>query len=75
VTPGLIHEVDVTWTSATEVWVPKWRRVIRLRHEQAEVPGTKGTIRIFSDPTKRNWKQRILTAPSKPNDIKEETEC
>lgn len=62
VTPGLIHVVDVTWTSATEVWVPKWRRVIRLRHEQAEVPGTKGTIRIFCDPTKRNWKQRILTA-------------
>ena len=64
VVPGRIHTIDVVWTSATEVWVPLWRRVIRLRHEQAEAPGFKGQINIFCDPTKRNWKQRILTATS-----------
>jgi len=62
VVPGRIHTIDVVWTSTTEVWVPLWRRVIRLRHEQAEEPGFKGQINIFCDPTKRNWKQRILTA-------------
>ncbi len=62
VVPGRIHTIDVVWTSATEVWVPLWRRVIRLRHEQTEEPGFKGHINIFCDPTKRNWKQRILTA-------------
>ncbi len=75
VTPGFLHVVDVTWISSTEVWVPLWRRVIRLRHEQAEAPGFKGKINIFCDPTKRNWKQRILTAPSKPAGSEEESEC
>jgi exoribonuclease R len=62
VTPGRVHTIDVTWISSTEVWVPLWRRVIRLRHEQAEAPGVTGKIDIFCDPTKRNWKQRILTS-------------
>ena len=78
VVPGRVHTIDVTWISSTEVWVPLWRRVIRLRHEQAEAPGFKGQINIFCDPTKRNWKQRILTAPSspsKPIENNEESEC
>ena len=61
VTPGRIHTIDVVGISATHVWVPLWRRIIRLRHEEAETI-KKGSIRIFCDPTKRNWKQRVLTA-------------
>jgi hypothetical protein len=63
VTPGRIHIIDVVGISATHVWVPLWRRIIRLRHEETETI-KKGSIRIFCDPTKRNWKQRVLTAPA-----------
>ena len=68
VTPGRVHEIDVVWaTDAPEgekqkVWVPLWKRLIRLRHAEPRPMGTKGRIQIFCDPTKRNWKQRILTA-------------
>ena len=63
VTPGRVHEVNVIWFSEDRVWVPLWRRLIRLRHEEPRPAGTEGRIRIFCDPTKRNWKERILTAP------------
>jgi exoribonuclease R len=66
VTPGRVHEVDVIWFTADRVWVPLWRRLIRLRHEESRPAGTEGRIRIFCDPTKRNWKERILTAPFLP---------
>jgi hypothetical protein len=62
VTPGLVHIVDVLWISATQVWIPAWRRIIRLRHEESHPPGYRGQIQIFCDPTRRNWKRRILTA-------------
>jgi hypothetical protein len=61
VTAGRIHEIDVIWLEDTRVWVPLWRRVIRLRHEEPRELGSRGRIRIFCDPTRRNWKQRILT--------------
>ena len=61
VTPGRIHTIDVVRISATHVWVPLWRRIIRIRHEDTET-NRKGSIRIFCDPTKRNWKQRVMTA-------------
>lgn len=69
VTPGRVHTVDVLWVEPTRVWVPAWRRLVRLRHDPPEplpAPGTPDRIDIFCDPTRRNWRQRILTsAPSK----------
>lgn len=62
VTPGRVHTVAVLWVSATQVWIPAWRRIIRLRHEEDRAPGYRGHIQIFCDPTRRNWKRRILTA-------------
>jgi len=62
VTPGKVHSVAVTWISPSNVWIPEWRRIISLRHEEVHPAGYKGTIQIFCDPTKRNWKRRILTA-------------
>jgi len=66
VTPGRVHEVDVIWFTADRVWVPLWRRLIRLRHEETRPAGTEGRIRIFCDPTKRNWRERVLTALAPP---------
>lgn len=65
VEPGRVLEVAVIWLG-NRVWVPDWKRVIRLRHEPPEPtpePGTVGRIQIFCDPTRRNWRQRVLTAP------------
>ena len=62
VKPGKVHTVTATWISATNVWIPEWRRIIKLRHEEVHPAGYKGAIHIFCDPTKRNWKRRILTA-------------
>ena len=64
VTPGRVHQIDVVWLSEGKVWVPSWKRIIRLRHEEVRVAGTIGPIQIFCDPTRRNWKLRVLTAPS-----------
>jgi len=63
VTPGKVHSVTVTWISPSNVWIPEWRRIIALHHEEVHPAGYKGAIQIFCDPTKRNWKRRILTAP------------
>ena len=62
VTPGRVHTVQATFLREGQVWIPEWRRIIRLRHEEARAPGYKGPIQIFCDPTRRNWKRRILTA-------------
>ena len=63
VTPGKVHTVTAVWLPGSEqVWIPEWRRIIRLRHEEARAPGYKGSIQIFCDPTRRNWKRRVLTA-------------
>jgi exoribonuclease R len=65
VTPGVVQRIGVIWASPTQVWVPAWKRLLRLRHEVAEpvpIPGTEGDIQIFCDPTRRNWRQRVLTA-------------
>lgn len=61
VTAGRVHEIDVVWLEPTRVWVPLWRRTIRLRHDEPHELGFRGKIRIFCDPTRRNWKQRVLT--------------
>lgn len=68
VTPGKVHVIDVQWLSDQQVWVPAWKRVLRIRHTPTEPmgAGTYEQIQIFCDPTKRNWKQRILTAPAPP---------
>lgn len=65
VAPGTLQQIDVVWVSATHVWVPIWKRLLRIRHEVEELPepGTCDTISIYCDPTRRNWKQRVLTAP------------
>jgi exoribonuclease R len=64
VTPGRVHTISVVWLTADSVWNPEWRRVIRLRHEESHPPGHRGPIQIFCDPTRRNWKRRIMTAPA-----------
>lgn len=61
VTPGKVHIVDVVPFSATHVWVPLWKRLLRLRHEEPTAGPTR--IAIFCDLTRRNWKMRVLTAP------------
>jgi hypothetical protein len=65
VSPGTLQQINVIWVSATHVWVPVWKRLLRIRHEVAGLPepGTCDTISIYCDPTRRNWKQRVLTAP------------
>jgi len=62
VTPGIVHTVAVTFLREGKVWIPTWRRIIRLRHEEDRATGYRGHIQIFCDPTRRNWKRRILTA-------------
>jgi len=70
VTPGRIHHIDVLWISDDQVWVPEWKRIIRVSHERPVSVGSDGLgfnivedkIAIFCDPSKRNWKARVLTA-------------
>ena len=64
VTPGILHTINITWMEGERVYVPTWSRIIRLRHTPANpgIPCTAGRIQIFCDPTKPNWKRRILTA-------------
>ena len=62
VTPGRVHTIDVIFLGSERVWVPSWKRILRLRHIEDREPGFKGRINIFCDPTKRNWRQRVLTA-------------
>jgi exoribonuclease R len=66
VTPGRVFHVDVVFVTAEKVWVPAWQRLLRLRHTPAVAaePGTAGQIAVYCDPTRRNWKQRVLTADS-----------
>jgi len=46
------------------VWIPVWRRLIRLRHASVDAcsPGDSIEFKIFCDPVRRNWRERILTA-------------
>ena len=64
VSPGKVHEIAVLWISEKQVWVPAWNMILKLRHSVPEppAPGTEDRIQIFCDPTRRNWKRRILTA-------------
>lgn len=64
VIPGRVHEIIVLWISEKQVWVPAWKMILKLRHEvpAPPAPGTEDRIQIFCDPTRRNWKRRILTA-------------
>jgi exoribonuclease R len=61
VTPGKVHEIDVVPLSTEQVWVPLWNRLLRLRHE-VTAPPTR--IAIYCDPTRPNWRMRVLTAPA-----------
>jgi exoribonuclease R len=64
VLPGRIYEVDVVFVTADRVWVPTWKQMLRLRHIPL-VPvaaGTASRISVYCDPTRRNWKRRVLTA-------------
>lgn len=70
VTPGKVHQIDVIWISDVRLWVPEWRRIIRARHQRpafVESDGVgqkviKDRISIYCDPTKRCWKDRVLTS-------------
>jgi exoribonuclease R len=72
VTPGRVHYIDVMWISADQFWVPEWKRIVRAKHLRPVTVGTDGVstpvvrdrVAIFCDPTKRNWKNRVLTAAS-----------
>ena len=67
VTPGVVHTLEVvSLGEGQKVWVPTWGRRLTLRHEVTPVTplGARFTIQIFCDPTKRCWKERILTAPT-----------
>lgn len=71
VTPGRIHDIAVVWVDESRVWVPEWSRLLRIRHEVPQpppAPGTPDRIRIFCDPTKRNWRRRVLTATATTTD-------
>ena len=63
VVPGKIHTVDVIWITNEKVWVPAWKRAIKLRHTETveHAGGSVGKIQVFCDPTKRNWRERVLT--------------
>ena len=69
VTPGKVHTIDVIWVDQERVWVPTWQRLLRIRHTPSivMVPGTRGHIDIFCDPSQRNWKRRVMTAPMDNN--------
>jgi hypothetical protein len=57
-------EADCSERGQWKVWVPAWQRTLRLRHKPTAPgePGTAGRIAVYCDPTRRNWKQRILTS-------------
>ena len=63
VVPGKVHVVDVIWITNEKVWVPAWKRAIKLRHAETieHAGGSVGKIQVFCDPTKRNWRERVLT--------------
>ena len=61
VQPGHVQEIEVVWVGGGQVWVPAWRRLLRLRHEEERDVGAVGHIQIYCDPSRRNWKQRVLT--------------
>jgi len=62
VTPGRVHHIDVMWISADQFWVPAWKRIVRARHPRPDSAVVRDRVAIFCDPTKRNWKNRVLTA-------------
>ena len=64
VVPGKVHTVDVIWLTNEKVWVPAWKRAIKLRHTETveHAGGSVGKIQVFCDPTKRNWRERVLTS-------------
>lgn len=64
VVPGRVHTVATTFLGDNKVWIPGWKRIISLRHDESHPPGHRGYIQIFCDPTRRNWKRRIMTAPA-----------
>ena len=63
VTPGHVHYIDVMWISADQFWVPGWKRIVRAKHPRPDSAVVRDRVAIFCDPTKRNWKNRVLTAP------------
>jgi exoribonuclease R len=63
VTAGKVHTIDVVFLEGGQVWVPAWKRLLRLRHVEERTPGFRGPIDIFCDPKRRNWRTRVLTAP------------
>ena len=68
VQPGKVYSVDVLFLDDADtnqkIWVPAWKRAIRLTHTDpvCHMPGSKGRIQVFCDPTRRSWKERIQTA-------------
>jgi exoribonuclease R len=64
VRPGRVQLVEVIYVGNGRVWVPTWRRLLRLRHPAPEgvAVGGQFVIQVFCDPTRRNWRQRVLTA-------------
>jgi len=70
VTPGKVHQLNVVWISDDKIWVPEWAKIIRAKHQRPAFVESDGLgqkviqdkIAIYCDPTKRCWKDRVLTA-------------
>jgi exoribonuclease R len=70
VTPGKVHQLDVFWIADDKIWVPSWSKIIRAKHQRPAFVSSDGVgqkvikdrIAIYCDPTKRCWKDRVLTA-------------
>jgi len=70
VTPGKVHQLDVVWIADDKLWVPEWSKIIRAKHQRPAFVESDGVgqkviqdkIAIYCDPTKRCWKDRVLTA-------------
>jgi exoribonuclease R len=64
VRPGRVETIRIVWVDEGRIWIPEWRRIIRIRHTPScqKAQGSEDRIQIFCDPTKRSWKRRVLTA-------------
>jgi exoribonuclease R len=56
--PAAPKTIDAVVVDSKRIWVPAWNRLHKL--EVAEPPGTRLTLKVFCDPSKRNWKGRLV---------------
>ncbi len=56
---------DGNVTGFVELWVPAWGQIVKqdATHFEGVVPGEKIVGRLYVDPTKRNWRRRVIIVP------------